>query len=38
VLAENAAMLNMCCELGFAVRHDPNDPTIMLVILSFAAA
>jgi acetyltransferase len=36
VLAENAAMLNMCRKLGFEVRHDPTDPTIMLVTLSLA--
>jgi acetyltransferase len=36
VLAENAAMLNMCREFGFEVGHDPNDPSIMLVTLSLA--
>ena len=33
VLSENAAMLRMCGELGFNVKHDPGDPSIMLATL-----
>jgi acetyltransferase len=31
VLAENAAMLQMCRELGFRIRHNPADATIVQV-------
>ncbi len=34
VLQENAAMLNMCRELGFSIAHDPKDPEVCLVKLS----
>jgi acetyltransferase len=36
VLTENTAMLRMCGELGFDIRHDPGDPTIMIARLSLA--
>jgi acetyltransferase len=34
VLQENAAMLNMCRELGFKLKFDPGDPGVCDVILS----
>jgi acetyltransferase len=34
VLSENTTMLRMCGELGFDIRHDPSDPTIMIARLS----
>jgi acetyltransferase len=37
VLTENAAMLQMCGELGFRVAHDREDPTIMMATLALAA-
>jgi acetyltransferase len=37
VLTENAAMLQMCEELGFRVAHDRDDPTIMMATLALAA-
>jgi acetyltransferase len=37
VLTENAAMLQMCEELGFRVVHDREDPTIMSATLALAA-
>ena len=33
VLAENATMLTMCRELGFAIESDPDDRTVRLVSL-----
>ncbi len=34
VLHDNAAMLRMCEEFGFAISHDPDDPHISVVKLS----
>jgi acetyltransferase len=34
VLSENTTMLRMCGELGFDIRHDPSDLTIMIARLS----
>jgi acetyltransferase len=34
VLRENTAMLQMCEELGFEIRDDPDDPGIRLVRLA----
>jgi len=37
VLRENASMLQMCRELGFALQIDPNDAGVSLVTLDLAA-
>ena len=34
VLQENAAMLDMCRNLGFQVKADPEDPSLVVVTLS----
>ena len=36
VLSENAKMLKMCKELGFAISHDPDDPTLSDAKLSLS--
>jgi acetyltransferase len=36
VLQENAAMLDMCRNLGFQVKADPEDPSLVVVTLSLA--
>jgi acetyltransferase len=36
VLAENATMLRMCGELGFAISESPADPNVRIVRLSIA--
>jgi acetyltransferase len=36
VLTENTGMLAMCRELGFKVRHSPDDPQVMRVRLTLA--
>ncbi|MBZ6076170.1 bifunctional acetate--CoA ligase family protein/GNAT family N-acetyltransferase [Microvirga puerhi] len=36
VLRENTTMLDMCRQLGFAVRPDPNDPELRVVTLPVA--
>jgi len=33
VLAENTTMLRMCRDLGFQIRHDPEDPAVYQVEL-----
>jgi acetyltransferase len=33
VLHENAAMLDMCRNLGFQVKPDPEDPALVIVTL-----
>jgi hypothetical protein len=38
VLRENVTMLAMCQQLGFKVRPDREDPTVMDVLLDVAAA
>lgn len=38
VLRENATMLRMCRQLGFAVSMDPDDPVVMDVRLDVASA
>lgn len=38
VLRENATMLRMCRQLGFAVSVDPDDPMVMDVALDVASA
>lgn len=38
VLAENTTMLQMCGELGFHIRHDPDDPGTYQVELPLTAA
>jgi acetyltransferase len=38
VLAENAAMLAMCRELGFSISPDPSDPDTCVVTLATSAA
>jgi acetyltransferase len=38
VLGENAAMLNMCRELGFSISPDPDDPDTCVAKLSIGAA
>jgi hypothetical protein len=37
VLAENRGMLGLVGRLGFAARHDPDDPGVMLTRLDLAA-
>jgi acetyltransferase len=37
VLAENATMLRMCRELGFAVATEPGDPTLRRVVLGLGS-
>jgi len=34
VLQENSAMLDMCRNLGFQVKADPEDPSLVVVTLS----
>jgi acetyltransferase len=34
VLQENAAMLDMCRNLGFQVKADPEDPSLVVVTLT----
>jgi acetyltransferase len=34
VLQENAAMLDMCRNLGFQVKADPEDPSLVIVTLT----
>ncbi len=36
VLSENAAMLEMCKELGFHIASDPDDPDICVVRLAIS--
>ena len=38
VLNENINMLNMCRDLGFEVRRDPDEPRLSLVSLDLASA
>ncbi len=37
VMSENATMLRMCRQLGFNIRHDPDDPSIFQVVLPLNA-
>jgi acetyltransferase len=37
VLADNRGMLGLVGRLGFAARHDPDDPGVMLTRLDLAA-
>ncbi len=37
VLRENTTMLDMCRDLGFSIRTDPDDPELRLVTLPIAA-
>ena len=34
VLRDNRTMLDMCRQLGFTIRSDPNDPDIKIVTLA----
>ena len=38
VLSENTTMLRMCRDLGFQIRHDPDDPAVFQVELPLSAA
>ena len=38
VLAENTTMIRMCRELGFEVRRQPDDPTLVEVVLRLEAS
>ncbi|MGO4572916.1 bifunctional acetate--CoA ligase family protein/GNAT family N-acetyltransferase [Microvirga sp. 2TAF3] len=37
VLRENVTMLDMCRQLGFSIRNDPDDPELRVVTLPIAA-
>jgi acetyltransferase len=38
VLAENTTMISMCRQLGFEVRRDPEDATLVEVVLKLNGA